>query len=155
MPSPATRCALAALLVLLPAGGAAASATLDCTISDAAVEASANAILAHGIPAPLSNVAGEITLKSAKGLPALPPKTAFEGEHLAHSWVLGRDLKLQFYREPEGDGVTALDLVIEVRQAGTDDETPYRGRYTLKASWVDKGEAKSKTFSGKAVCTAG
>lgn len=155
MPSSAPRCVLLAVLALLPTGGAFASASLDCTIADAAVEASASAVLAHGLPAPLSNVSGEITLKSAKGLPALPPKTAFEGEHLAHSWVLGRDVKLQFYRELDGDGVTALDLVIEVRQAGSDEESPYRGRYTLKASWVDKGEAKSKTFSGKAVCTAG
>jgi hypothetical protein len=152
MPSRLAPLALCAALACV--SPAVATGSLDCSIDDKTASAQIAAVFSYGLGSALSNVRGDLTLK-VRGLPAGLPATTFEGEHLVHSWLRGRDIKLHFYRETEGDAPHAsIELVVETRGKSADAES-YAGGYELIVSWVADGESKSKVFKGKATCGAG
>jgi hypothetical protein len=73
-------------------------------------------------------------------------------EALTHSWLDGKDLKLQFYVErPEGD-FASLDFVVEAQRV---DEGLYRGRYVLNVFSSETPyapEPVESTAAGAVVC---
>lgn len=156
MRAAARRGAGAAILYTCVTGGpAGATATLDCSASDGAVAFDIAAAVSHGMGAALTNVRANLTLK-AKGVP--PPLAAFslDGEALVHHWILGRALKLHFYHERTEVPAATLELVIQTRGSGAE-EDGFAGRYLLTFTEPGQGAAdgRTHTFKGKVTCGLG
>ncbi|MEJ1160718.1 hypothetical protein [Prosthecomicrobium sp. N25] len=146
--------ALLLCIALLAPGAANATGSLDCSIEDRAVAFSLTAVFGHGLGSPISNLQASLALK-AKDAPAGPPEVSFGSEHLVHSWLRGREIRLHLYREPaEGERGPALELVIETRGSGSDADSA-TGRYEMTASRVENGQEKTRIYKGKARCGAG
>ncbi|HEX2555918.1 MAG TPA: hypothetical protein VHL98_19635 [Microvirga sp.] len=146
----------AAILVALVAGAApaGATATLSCEVDDKAVKLDVQASVAHGMGEALSGFRGEIGVR-LKGAPADFGTLVLEPEHLTHSWINGREVRLRLYRE-RGEGAHgAVELVLETRAAGGD--TSFVGRYVLTVDHLRPGASEVATLKaqGRATCSLG
>jgi hypothetical protein len=148
--------ALAAMVAGLPAS-AFATGNLDCGIDDANLKFTFESLFGHGVISPL-----------------LQPRTSFEsknpnihktlqsfetdGSFLKQQWFEGRDLKLLFYAETEGDGVpfASVKLKIEAVQP-PDEDFAYAGKYELVIQPPVSGDTTPDpvTLVGDVGCSAG
>jgi hypothetical protein len=157
---------LAALFLALAALGAAgkarASAGVHCSLEDRAVRLELQAVVSGGgVGRGLIQVRGELGVRG--GSPAQDfRRIELRDEHLRHTWLNGRDLRIIVYHEREGERTPhgAVELVIETRGARTDsdDEGTYRGAYALTVTdmtGVTGGEARRYTARGRITCSVG
>ncbi len=135
---------------------AAATGNLDCTISDGNLDFEFEALFSYSLDSPL-----------------FQPKLAFESKNphtfaglktldanrlgLIQQWFEGRDLRLQFYSETEGDAVPFASVKLTIETVTGEDENSYAGRYRLEitpAAMPGKGGETIK-LEGQASCSAG
>ena len=148
------RSAVVFAAAVLGACPAAASGSLDCQAEDKAVDLAIHAVFSHGLGAQFSNVQAELTLKAKAAAAAGPAKITFDAEQLVHHWFLGRDLKLMLYRDnAEGEPGGSVQVVVEARRSGGEDETGYAGRYEIQVQAA--ANDKPVILKGKASCSAG
>lgn len=145
--------ALTGLLLAAGATPARATGSLDCEIADKTVTFNAASAFSYSIGG-FNNFRGALELR-AKDVPADLAKFEFDGEALLHHWFSDKELKLEVYREREGAPHGTVRLVVETRKvAGS--EGSYRGTYVLELFTVPEGggEGRTRTFKGKAACSA-
>lgn len=148
--------ALAAVLAGLPTA-ASATGNLDCGIDDANLKFDFSALFGHGVVSPLMQ--GHARFESEN--PAIAePLRLFEsdGTFLVQQWFEGRDLKLMFYRETEGEGVpfASIKLKIDALQP-PDEDFGYVGKYQLviQPPIKDGETSEPVTLEGDVGCSAG
>jgi hypothetical protein len=156
---------LAALLLAVAAlggaGEARASASVSCSLDDRATRLELNSIVSGGgVGRGLVQVRGELGVKLL-GAAADFRRIELRDDHLRHTWLNGRDLRLNIYHEREGERTPhgTVELVIETRGAapGGDDEGTYRGTYALTVTDMtgQSAEARRWTARGRITCSAG
>jgi hypothetical protein len=156
---------LATLFLILAALGAAgearASAGVSCALDDRAVRLELGAVVSGGgVGRGLFQVRGEVGVKLA-GAPQDFRRIELRDDHLRHTWLNGRDLRLFVYHEREGERTPhgTVELVIETRGArpDSDDEGTYRGTYALTVTDMtgQNAEARRWTARGRITCSAG
>lgn len=150
------RIALAAMVAGLPAS-AFATGNLDCSIDDANLKFTFEALFGHGVVAPLLQPRASFESKNPDIGKTL---RSFEtdGSFLKQQWFVGRDVKLLFYAETEGEGVpfSSIQLKIEAVQP-PDEDFAYTGKYELVIQPPVTGSATpdSVTVEGDVTCSAG
>lgn len=137
-----------ALTLAFPATGSA-SGGFECTGDDKRVAFTLRGGLPHGLPGRPFQLEGTLSLKDAK-VPKDLRETAWTGEHLVQNWLDGRDFRLNFYREREGEPFASVELIVTTRRA---DEGNYRGAYEVKLFMADTGEDGAVTLKGKVACS--
>lgn len=144
---------LAGIVVLLiSAGAACASGGLDCSAEDAKVAFTAHGGVTRGMGGPLFQFEGVVEIKDKSVADDLR-KTVFQMPHVAQYWFDAEDLRLDLYREREGDKAHGyVELVIRTKVAG--DEGGFEGSYELSVydGGGDSAEAKEAKFEGKVSC---
>lgn len=143
----------AALLALLPAAGpAAASGGLTCTARDGAVELDVSSGVSRGMGGALFQFRGTLRIRAGGIAPDLA-RTAFEREHVAHSWLSRDEVRLLLYREREGDAPHGfVEVTILTRSRGTGLRAA--GTYAVTVHDVG-GTGEGRTFRGRAECALG
>lgn len=146
--------AVAALAFVLAPRGAHATGTLNCSIDDGRVAFEAQTAFSHGLGASFNNFQAVLELKG-KDVPPGLARIELDKDGLPHHWFRGRDLKLLVYYEPAEAPHRSVELVIEARGSGEDNEA-FAGRYVLVVTSVGSdGEARTRTLKGRATCSAG
>ncbi|WP_274627704.1 hypothetical protein [Arvimicrobium flavum] len=142
--------AIAILSGVLPA---AASGGLDCGAKDKKVEFNLHAGVSRGMGSAI--FAFESTVKiNDQSIAEDLRKTGFSREDVAQYWLDGKDLRLNLYREREGDKPHGyVELVIYTQSEG--DEIGYGGTYELTVydGVGDNAEPKEATFKGEVGCS--
>jgi len=147
------RATIAAITILSGILPAAASGGLGCEAKDNKVEFSVSAGVTRGMGSPIFSFDGKVDIKD-KSVAADLRQTAFQMDHVAQYWLDGKELRLDLYREREGDKPHGyVELVLYTKALG--DELGYAGRYELIVydGVDDTSEAKEAKFSGKVECT--
>lgn len=129
-----------------------ASGGLDCEADDAKVAFAVHGGVTRGMGGPLFQFNGELTIKDQAVAEDLR-KIAFEREHVAQYWFDGDELKLDIYREREGDKpFGSVELIVRTTSAG--DEGGFEGRYELVVydGTGEGAEAKEARYDGKVSC---
>lgn len=153
------RCAIgaAAILAALIAGAApaAATATLSCEVDDKSVKLDVQASVAHGMGEALTGFRGEIGVR-LKRAPVDLGTLSLDPEHLTHSWIHGREVRLRLFRERGGGAQGSVELVLETRSRGGDDSS-FVGRYSLAVDVLRPGAGEVTTLKaqGRATCSLG
>jgi hypothetical protein len=138
--------------LLLTCGAASASGGLNCDASDSKVSFSVQGGVTRGMGGPLFAFEGNLEIKD-KAVAEDLRKIGFELKHVAQYWFDDKELKLDIYREREGDKAHGyVELVIRTKVDG--DEGSATGNYELSVyDTVGEGtEAKEAKFSGKVSC---
>jgi hypothetical protein len=150
------RIALAAMVAGLPAS-AFATGNLDCSIDDANLKFTFEALFGHGVVAPLLQPRASFESKNPAIGKTLQAFEA-EGSFLKQQWFVGRDVKLLFYAETEGEGVpfSSVQLTIEAIQP-PDEDFAYSGKYQLLIQPPVMGSETpdTVTLEGDVTCSAG
>lgn len=124
---------------------ASATATLSCTIKDAAVEFD---MLAHvgSIPNALYQLSqNQLKLNARAGWPETT--IHFAASDLGQQWDVDPELRLRMHREAE-PGKPETDLVVITKKVS---ETQYRGQYRLMV----KANGKGRNHAGRIICELG
>lgn len=147
---------LGLLLVAIPllAQPAHATASLSCEVDDTSMALTISGVISRGLGARIMNFAAEGKLKApgvADDLRALK----YEQEHLVHTWLDGKDLKLLVYREREGNRHGYVQITIETKLKPKSDGE-YRGRYVAEVHDLPEGASEGKTtkLRGAITCSA-
>jgi hypothetical protein len=147
---------LAAALSCLPAV-ASATGNLDCSIDDANLKFTFEALFGHGIAAPLLQPRASFESKNPNIHPSLRHFEAGRS-FLKQQWFVGRDVKLLFYAETEGADLpfASVGLKIEAVQPAGEDFA-YDGTYvlTIQPAIRDGDNPEPVTIEGRATCSAG
>jgi hypothetical protein len=154
--TPAFRIWLFAAVFLSVPAAASATGGLGCTIDDANLDLTFEAIFSYSDIGGLFQIRGELASKDMRTYKALK-KFALDGSELKQQWFRGNDLKLMIYRETEGEGVphASVKLIIEATRPPEDD-VAYAGKYALTVEpAVEGGESQAFTVEGKVECSAG
>jgi hypothetical protein len=152
-------CALALGIFCLPLK-AFATGNLDCMISDKNLDFTFESLFSYSGSSPLfqSKVSFESrnprTFAGLKKLDALP---------VIQQWFEGKDLRLQFYKETEGDAVPFAAVKLTIETVIGEDENSYSGTYRLEITpAVAPGkqslpgtESETIKLEGPASCSAG
>lgn len=137
---------------------AQATATLTCDIEDKTAKLSLQSVVSRGVGEAISGLNGALEI-AVKGAPDDLRKIVFENAHLTQSWLHGRDLRLRLYRERADNAPHGyVELIIETRRAGKDEEAPYAGSYELIVHSLPSAnatEGKTLKARGKAKCSVG
>jgi hypothetical protein len=150
---------LAAIAFLLVPAPALASASLYCTAEDKSVRFSAEAVVSHGVGEQVPQFSGELAVLM-KDAPQDFRSVALGLEQLTQKWLHNGEVKLRLYRDLEGDKQPgSVELVVETKRV-PQDETAYRGTYTLTVSTPPEGAgegaaAKTLKARGRAGCSLG
>lgn len=135
---------------------ASATGNLDCVIRDENLDFVFESLFSYSLNTPLFQPKASFESKNPKTFPAL--KTLdMEKLRLIQQWVEGKDLRLQFYAETDGDNVPFASVKLSIETVVGEDEIQYDGTYRLEiAPAVTPGvESQSIRLEGKATCSAG
>lgn len=146
------RAKIAAVAILSSILPAAASGGIGCTAEDKKVVFEVNAGVTRGMGSPIFSFDGKVEVKD-NSVAADLRKTEFKMDHVAQYWLDGKDLRLDLYREREGDKAHGyVELVLYTKPKG--DEGEYAGTYEISVyDTVGEGaEAKEAKFKGKVGC---
>jgi len=113
-------------IVLAASVPAAASGGLGCEVTDAHVDFAVDTAVTRGMGGPFFNFKATLAI-AADGVPEDLRKLTLD-EALTHSWLDGKDLKLQFYVERQEGDFASVDFVVDAAMV---EEGLYRGRYVL------------------------
>lgn len=142
--------AAGALLLALSALPAAASGGFDCQASDGKVKLAIAGAVSHGMGGRPFNVEGTVEVLKAKVAEDFR-KVAFTGGDLAQNWLDGRELRLLFYREREGDKPHgSVEVTIRTK---AEDEIDFAGTYMVEVYEADAGSDAKVTLKGKVLCS--
>lgn len=148
--------ALVLAALVLATGPAAASGGLSCTARDGAVDLSVASGVSRGLGGALFGFTARLRLKGSGLAPDLAD-IAFEREHVAHSWVVGREARLLLYREREGSAPHGyVEVTLDTR--GKADPLTAAGTYAVTVhdmTGAADGAGRTRTFKGRATCTLG
>lgn len=142
---------LAAVAILLAAWApAAASGGLGCEAKDAHVDFAVDTAVTRGMGGPFFNFKAALAI-TVDGVPDDLRRLALD-EALTHSWLDGKELKLQFYVERQEGDFASVDFVVEAAMV---EEGLYRGGYVLTV-FAPESPAASDTgqvsATGAVVC---
>lgn len=150
------RMALAAMVAALPAS-AFATGNLDCGIDDANLKFTFEALFGHGVVSPLLQPRTSFMSKNPSTYKTLQNFDT-DGSFLVQRWFEGKDIKLLFYAETEGEGVpfASIKLKIEAVQP-PDEDLSYSGKYELIIQPPVTGDSSPDpvTLVGDVGCSAG
>jgi hypothetical protein len=136
--------------ILAAAGPAAATGGLGCEAKDANVAFAVDTAVTRGMGGAFFEFHATLDVMM-DGVPDDLRKLALD-EALTHSWLDGREVKLQFYFErPEGS-FASLDFLVEAESV---EEGLYRGRYVLDVFSSETPyapEPVESTATGAVVC---
>lgn len=108
-----------------------ASGGLNCSSDAGEVAFDVGGGVTRGMGSPLFAFEGRMTLR-IKDVAADLARTTFTRDDVAQYWLDGEDLRLLLYREREGNKPHGyVQLSLETRARGGDDEGIYDGRYAL------------------------
>jgi hypothetical protein len=146
---------LIAAAVLAAAVPAEAAQTMYCSIDDANLALTFEAVVSQGIGEGMASAKGEAKLRKGaftKGF----AKIAIEQGDVTQYWYQGKTLKLRLYRETKEEPYQSLEVIIETASQKKDD-TSFSGTYEAIATSLDPnaGQAKSERQKGKITCSAG
>src|SRR5947207_260125 len=130
---------LAGLLAEITA--ATATATLVCEADDTSIALFVQAALGGLRRAQVVNFGGKLDIK-LRSVPADLRSLELARDDLQQSWLDGKTLKLELYRERAQAPGAYVRLLVDTRKV---DENRYRGRYVLEADVADA----SNTFGSK------
>lgn len=143
---------VALIAVLAHLTPASATATLVCDVEDKSISFSIQAALGGPRRGTVANFTGKLDVK-LRTVPADLRSLELVRDDLQQSWLDGKQLRLEFYRErTEAPGAFVL-LVIDTRKIS---ENRYRGRYTLETDVAGPGNAFGSTprrVQGNASCS--
>jgi len=145
--------AFALLCLPLQAG---ATGGLDCSISDANLDFHYEALFSYSANSPVFQGKAEFVSKHPKTHPALKMLDA-EKLRLIQQWYEGKDLRLQFYAETEGNDVPFASVKLTIETTAAEDELSYDGAYKLEITRAVNANTESDTvaLAGKVSCSAG
>lgn len=135
---------------------ALATGNLDCTINDTNLDFTFESLFSYSGNGPLFQSKLSFQSKNEKTYATL--KTLDQDRfRLIQQWVEGKDLRLQFYAETEGDGVPFAAVKLTIEATAGEDEISYAGGYRLEITpaVVAGGESEKITLNGKTACSAG
>ncbi len=149
---------LAATIIALvaPATSAAhASGGLSCEASDKAIKLDLDAGVSRGTGSAFFSFKGRLKIL-APNVPKDFRNMEFAREHLTQQWLDNRNLKLQVYRERDGEPHGYVDIVIEAWPRKDSDDIEFRGGYVLTIFDVPKagGDGKTTLLKGRVTCSA-
>jgi hypothetical protein len=137
------------------AGEAQASGGINCEAKDKAVSIDVSAGVSRGMGAAIFSFDGTLEIDDPRVAPDLA-NTKFELDHVAQYWLDGEELRLRLYRERVGDKPHGyVELSIETKSRGDEDEGVYAGRYQLSTyDTVDENtvEAVTSSYEGEVSC---
>lgn len=146
---------LGGFLLAATALPAAASGGLDCSIKDKSVQFTLNSGVTHGMGGPTFNLKAELKILR-KGIVEDFRTVALDDGNRPQYWLDGKDLRLLFYREREGNGPFAsVELEIRTKATG-DDEGTYNGTYKLTGDGLlgtDSVQSERLELKGKVSCS--
>jgi hypothetical protein len=135
---------------------AAATGNLDCTISDANLDFQFETLFSYSGNSPLFQSQAAFESKhpgTFAGLKTLDMQKL----RLIQQWFEGKDLRLQFYAETEGEKLPFASVKLSIETAVGEDENSYDGSYRLEIMPAVTAGTESETIrlEGKASCSAG
>lgn len=135
---------------------ASATGGLDCAIHDGNLDFQYEALFSYSGIGPLFQSKAEFLSKTPKTHPSLKSMDA-ERFRLIQQWFEGKDLRLQFYAETQGDGVPFAAVKLTIVTTADEDEISYNGRYTLAVTPAVQEGAETETvkLEGAVACSAG
>jgi hypothetical protein len=142
------------LLLTFCAAPVLASGGASCEIKDKSLTFEASTTISRGLGGRFTNFKGEGKVLRP-GVAADLATLAFEHEHLVHTWISARELKMLVYREREGDKHGYVELTIETKPKPKE-ESEFRGTYELTVyDTGDNPSAEGKTVKlrGKVTCS--
>jgi len=147
------RSAIAAVMLMLAAVPADASAGLSCEADDKAVKLSVEAGFSRGLGDDVFSFKGNLAILTP-GAPADFRTIEFEKDNLTQRWIDSRNLKLRIYRERAGEPHGYVDIVIEAWPR-KGDEIEFRGGYLLTIFDIPKpgADGKTSTLKGRVNCS--
>jgi hypothetical protein len=136
---------------------AAATGTLDCSVSDRTASIDVHGVVPYGPAAPLLQVRADVEATLTGISPDLGVVT-FAGEHQVQFWLDDVSLNVLFYREREASlPFGSTTLIVKTSRTSEDEEGTYRGTYDLEGYEVQKdgGEGVVVHVQGTIECAAG
>ncbi|BAT60673.1 hypothetical protein GJW-30_1_03222 [Variibacter gotjawalensis] len=147
-------CAIAGTMMLIMPQ-AYATGSLHCEAEDKSLTFQVSGVVSRGVGSRIMNFKGESQIKLPKIADDL--KTlSYEQDHLVHSWLSGRELKLHLYREREGEKRHGyVEIVIETTLKSKT-EGAYAGKYNAEVYDLPEGASETKPvkFNGAIRCSA-
>lgn len=150
------RMLFALALTLASAGAAQATATLDCSAKDTAIDFSATAVVPHSRHAPIMQFQADLQVL-LQDVPDTLKGLKLENMHLTHHWLHERDLKLLLFWEQEAAPSVAVKLVIDTR-SDTSADIGSTGTYRLTVIIPDSTKPERErqvTAEGSVSCSVG
>ena len=151
-----TAATITAFMIML-AGSAHATGSLDCAIGDDNVDFAVTAVFSYSGNPGLTQVEGELALKKGDPAPSLE-FLAIEKTDLVQQWIDGRDLRLQFYRETADTAPAFGSVQLTITTASDEDgDLDFKGKYRLVISGTGRegGDDAARILEGNATCSAG
>lgn len=147
---------LAALAMLGIPLKASATGGLDCSISDKNLDFYYEALFSYSANSPLFQSKAEFVSKHPKTSAGLQKLDA-EKLRLIQQWYEGKDLRLQFYAETQGDDVPFAAVKLSIKTTADEDEIGYHGSYVFEVTPAVEAGAESETIKleGPVACSAG
>ena len=145
--------ALGALCVPL---SASATGNLDCTISDSNLDFTFETLFSYSNSSPL--VQSKLAFESRNPRTFAGLKTLDADKlKLIQQWFEGKDLRLQFYSETQGDNVPFASVKLTIETVVGEDENSYAGLYSLEVTPAVPAGTESETIKteGQVSCSAG
>ena len=135
---------------------ASATGNLDCAIKDKNLDFVFESLFSYSLNTPLFQSKASFEASDPALHPALNKLDA-EKLRLIQQWVEGKDLRLQFYAETEGDNVPFAAVKLTIETIVGEDEINYSGSYELEITpaVVPDKETQVIKLQGPASCSAG
>jgi hypothetical protein len=148
-------CALALGIACLPLT-ASATGNLDCTINDQNLDFTFESLFSYSGSSPLFQSKVSFESKHPQTFASLK-KLEIDGLPVIQQWFEGKDLRLQFYKETEGDTVPFASVKLTIETVVGEDENSYSGTYKLEITpaVVPGKESEVIKLEGPASCSAG
>lgn len=143
----------ALIALLLSCTAASASGGLDCDADDARASFTLHGGVTRGMGGGMFDFRGELEIKD-KAISEDLRKTAFERQHVAQYWFDAEDLRLDIYREREGDKAHGYVELIVMTKVGAD-AIAFEGTYELivfDTANAEGSEGKETKITGKTSC---
>ena len=148
-------CALALGIVCIPLK-ASATGNLDCMINDQNLDFTFESLFSYSGSSPLFQSKVSFESKNPKTFASLK-KLEMDALPVIQQWFEGKDLRLQFYKETEGDAVPFASVKLTIETVVGEDENSYSGTYRLEITpaVVAGQENEVIKLEGPASCSAG
>lgn len=155
MKSSLAYCALALGIACIPIK-ASATGNLDCMISDHNLDFIFESLFSYSGSSRLFQSKASFESKNPQTFASLK-KLEMDALPVIQQWFEGKDLRLQFYKETEGDDIPFAAVKLTIETVVGEDENSYSGTYMLEITpaVVPGSESEVIKLEGPASCSAG